>query len=326
MKIIFIITEVLILVILIQACKKEEDKPKLPVVSTTAITEITRTSANSGGNITNDGGAEIISRGVCWGTSTNPTVSGSKTTDGTGKGSFASSIMGLEANTLYYVKAYATNSVGTAYGNEISFNTLELRDADGNIYTTIAIGSQLWMVENLKTTKYNDEIQIPNETDNQAWISLITPAYCWYNNDINNKDTYGALYNWYTVNTNKLCPAGWHVPTVEEWTIMESFLGESEAGGKIKSVGTIEDGNGLWRSPNLGANNSSGFSAVPSGRRYYVTGEFENLGYFSYWWSSTASGDLSSAGASAAVYSEKIMYRGFTQLWSGYSVRCIQDY
>jgi len=169
-----------------------------PTVTTTVITSTTTTSSISGGNISNDGGAAVISRGVCWGTSSNPTISlPTKTSDGSGTGSFSSAITSLTANTLYYVRAYATNSAGTAYGDEVLLKTYTgtVYDVDGNLYNTVTIGTQVWMVENLKVTKYNDGTDIPNVSNNSSWSSTISPAYCWYNNSSSYKATYGALYN-----------------------------------------------------------------------------------------------------------------------------------
>ena len=201
----------------------------LPTVTTTAASSITSSTASSGGNVTSDGGSTITARGVCWGTSGGPTIAGSKTTETGTTGIFTSSLASLTAGATYYVRAYATNSSGTSYGNEISFTTLSfngiifnpnltygsITDKDGNVYRTIQIGTQVWMAENLKTTKYNDGNSIPNVTDNTTWRNLATPAYCYYNNDgVTNKSIYGALYNWFTVNTGKLCPTGWHVPAL----------------------------------------------------------------------------------------------------------------
>jgi uncharacterized protein (TIGR02145 family) len=100
-----------------------------------------------------------------------------------------------------------------------------VKDIDGNVYKTVTIGKQVWMAENLKTAKYNDGKTIPLVTDNTEWSNLSAPAYCWYNNDIANKEVYGALYNWYTVNTNKVCPKGWHIPIDAEWTTLTTYLG-----------------------------------------------------------------------------------------------------
>ena len=159
-----------------------------------------------------------------------------------------------------------------------------IKDGDGNVYTSVKIDTQVWIVENLKTTKYNDGIAIPLVTDNSDWGNLTTSAYCWYTNDAAaNKSTYGSIYNWYAVNTGKLCPTGWHVPTDEEWTILINYLGGgSVAGNKLKEAGTIH-----WISPNAGTN-ESGFTALPGGRRTSA-GIYVSLTDYGYWWSSTES-------------------------------------
>jgi uncharacterized protein (TIGR02145 family) len=134
-------------------------------------------------------------------------------------------------------------------------------DIEGNDYTTVTIGTQTWMGENLKTTKLTDGESIPKITENAAWPNLATPAYCWYNNDETaHKKIYGALYNWYTVNTGKLCPTGWHIPSDDEWKTMIAFLGGAEAGNKLQEVGTTH-----WTTQNEGATNKSGFTALPGG-------------------------------------------------------------
>jgi uncharacterized protein (TIGR02145 family) len=157
-------------------------------------------------------------------------------------------------------------------------------DIDGNVYHTVTIGTQTWMVENLKTTHYRDGEAIPYVTDSAIWNGLSTPAYCFYNNDaVANKATYGALYNWYTASSPKLCPVGWHVPTDAEWTTLMTYLGgQIVAGGKLKEQGTAH-----WNSPNTGADNSTGFTAVPGGCRTMGLIQFYEIGTFGYWWSST---------------------------------------
>ncbi|MGA2408438.1 MAG: FISUMP domain-containing protein [Bacteroidales bacterium] len=310
----------------------------VPAIGTKAISNITSTNATCGGIITNNCGSNVIARGVVWSTSENPTIANSKTNDGTGTGSFTSNLTGLTANSTYYVRAYATNSVGTGYGNQVSFTTQtsggigiifnpnlkygSISDIDGNIYKTITIGTQTWMAENLKTINYNDGTSIPSVTDGVAWIGLSTPGFCWYNNDaVTYKSTYGALYNWYAINTGKLCPTGWQVATEAEWNALSDYLnGEMVAGGKLKETGLSH-----WSNPNTSATNESGFTALPGGYRVGngYGGAYSDIGENGYWWLAT---EISSTSA----WSRNISYNynsvsnigNFKQ--AGYSVRCIQ--
>jgi len=184
----------------------------------------------------------------------------------------------------------------------------------------VTIGTQVWMKENLKTTKYNDGIAIHNVMDSTSWIALTTPAYCWYKNDAATyKITYGALYNWYTVNTGNLCPSGWHVPNKEEWDVLALYLGgDPSAGGKLKEAGTNH-----WLSPNLGATNESGFTGLPGGQRD-DKGTFLMNGNAGFWWTITLS-------YSDWAYSRELDY-DYSHFFSfndkiktGFSVRCIKD-
>ncbi len=168
--------------------------------------------------------------------------------------------------------------------NETLLNA-QLSDIEGNTYKTVKIGSQLWMAENLKTTMYNDGTPIPVVSDSSAWRKLKVPACCFYDNKMSNKNTYGVLYNWYTVKTNKLCPNGWHVPDELEWNLLTGYLGQFNiAGGKLKEKGT-----GHWKSPNTGATNEAGFTALPGGYRY-GGGQFAGIGEIGHWWSSVETG------------------------------------
>ena len=199
-----------------------------------------------------------------------------------------------------------------------------ITDIDSNVYHTVTIGSQVWMVENLKTIRYNDSTEIPLITDNSAWENLNTPGYCWYNNDTANKNNYGALYNWYTINTSKLAPTGWHVPTVAEWTILINFLGGVKiAGGKMKSTGTIQSDSGLWFEPNTGATNSSGFTALPGGYRYF-SGSFDYLTKNAFFWSSSKSIG-SYAWSPILYYNFESVSKGSSLKSYGFSVRCVKD-
>jgi uncharacterized protein (TIGR02145 family) len=194
-----------------------------------------------------------------------------------------------------------------------------ITDIDGNVYHIISIGTQVWMTENLKTTKFSDGTRMDNITDNTAWNNLIAPGYCFYHNDTSNKNTYGGLYNWYAVNTQKICPSGWHVPSDAEWTTLTNYLGgESVAGCKLK-----EAGNRHWISSNAGATNESGFAALPGGNRIF-NGVFEFEGVKGSWWTST-SYDSRTAWQRViyCIYSDVSKNNYFKRF--GFSVRCIKD-
>ncbi len=297
-----------------------------PSITTISTANITQNTASSGGNVTSDGGATVTARGVCWSTSSNPTTANTKTNDGAGTGGFTSSITGLAAGTTYYVRAYAINSVGTNYGNQVSFATIpsnsdgSVSDIDGNTYSTVTIGTQVWMKENLKTTKYNDNTAIPLIADDLTWGFRLSPGYCWLSNDAATyKETYGALYNWYTVNAGKLCPTGWHVPSDSEWITLTTYLGGINfAGDKLKEIGTSH-----WASPNSGATNESGFTALPGGYRS-EGGPFGTTGSIGYWWSSSVkSNGNPMAWQMSSMYS--YVYNYDTTKKFGLSVRCLKD-
>jgi uncharacterized protein (TIGR02145 family) len=299
-----------------------------PTVTTSSADSITPTSATSGGNVTDAGSDPVTARGVCWSTSPNPTVAlSTKTTDGSGSGTYTSSITGLQLSTTYYIRAYATNGVGTGYGSEVTFTTLatgQFTDIDGNVYDTIAIGTQVWMKQNLKTSKYRNGDPIPTNLNNTTWQNTTLGAYAIYDNTAANDNVYGKLYNWYAVADSRgLCPTGWHVPSDAEWTTLENFLGGSSvAGGKMKAVSS------LWDSPNRGATNSSGFTGLPGGLRNFdgpfVFGPNAVFGNEGYWWSST---QHSSTNAwyrylrYDSAYSDRDTYGKM----HGLSVRCVRD-
>jgi uncharacterized protein (TIGR02145 family) len=214
----------------------------------------------------------------------------------------------------------ATNGKTTAVFNTgVTYGTLT--DQDGNVYKTVVIGTQTWMAENLRTTKYNDGTSIANVTGATEWGNLTTGAYCNYNNSINTDTiaTYGRLYNWYAVNTGKLAPEGWHVPTDADWSTLTNYLGgEGAAGGKLKETGITH-----WISPNTGATNETGFTALPGGIRYggYT---FDGIGHNGTWWSATEY-DATNAWSRYMSFGYSDVLRDVSGKEVGFSVRCVRD-
>ncbi|MCX6285307.1 MAG: fibrobacter succinogenes major paralogous domain-containing protein [Bacteroidetes bacterium] len=226
---------------------------------------------------------------------------------------------------MYYVRAYATNTIGTSYGLEVSLTTSgpqTITDIDGNVYHVITLGTQVWMIENLKTTRLNDGSSIQNVTDSYAWCQQTGPGYCWYDNDqASYGNPYGAIYNFYAASSVKLAPAGWHIPTHDEWMVLTDYLGGlAVAGGKMKEAGTSH-----WMSPNTGADNSSGFTALPGGYRSSATGEFHNLGMDGYYWTSTSSGSINAYLQYFYYQSAAVSFRSNASLNDGFPVRCVKD-
>lgn len=295
----------------------------LPVVTTSSVSEITVNTAKGGGTIVDEGIASVTERGICWSLAESPTVTDNKATVNTSTDTYSAIMSGLTAGTTYYVRAFATNSAGTAYGNSVRFFTrgATVTDIDGNVYNTVTIGTQVWMVENLKVTRYSNGDPIANVTGSVSWKGLTTGAYCWYNNDLANKEPYGALYNWYAVNdTRKIAPAGWHVPTEAERALLDSYLGGSSiSGGKLKEAGLTH-----WVSPNTGATNSSDFTGVPAGYRVSGTGSFSSIGYQNYLWSATQN-DASTAFRRQLQYNSASTPSSISHKRSGFSVRLIKD-
>ena len=310
----------------------------VPTITTTTITSITTTTASSGGIINNIGGASVTNKGVCWSTSPNPSIADSHTDDGSGTDIFVSNLTGLTVNTTYYVKAYATNSAGTGYGNEISFNLWlnvpgpGVTDVDGNSYNSVKIGPQIWMKENLKTTRYSDGTPITLVNTTSTWGSLTEAdkAYCWYNDDISNKDIYGALYTWPTAmngatstdnvpsGVQGVCPTGWHLPSNSEWVALANYLGGMNlAGDKLRETGIMH-----WQSPNTGATNETGFTALPGGWRI-IGGTFYNIGTQGKWWTTSNATSYWPWGRFITEGSRlEIDYFGKL---NGFSVRCLKD-
>ncbi|MFC1731113.1 SUMF1/EgtB/PvdO family nonheme iron enzyme [candidate division KSB1 bacterium] len=205
-------------------------------------------------------------------------------------------------------------------------------DIDGNTYQTIKIGDQWWTAENLKVTHYRNGDAIPNVTGDSEWIGLSSGAYSAYNNDESNATVYGYLYNWYAVDDSRgLAPDGWHVPTDDDWKVLEMYLGMSQSevdgvdwrgtdeGGKLKEAGTTH-----WGSPNTGATNESGFTALPGGWRHGSNGSFNSIGLNASFWSSTESSSTH-AWRPYLSYSYSGVNRYYDYKQHGFSVRCVRD-
>ena len=209
----------------------------------------------------------------------------------------------------------------------VGCQTNSVKDIDGNKYKTVKIGNQIWLSENLKATTYNDGTAIPLVKSYDAWAELSTPAYCWYNNDSTNKEVYGALYNWYAVNTKKLCPEGWHVPSDEEWTELRTYLGENGNAGLVLK----ESGTSHWKSPNSDASNTTGFTGLPGGYRDYK-GPFNLVRTDAYWWSSTESYRYISTDSASYIsfyrnlrYDDHDLFRNISDKSFGLCVRCLMN-
>jgi uncharacterized protein (TIGR02145 family) len=314
----------------------------LATLTTLPMGNITATSAVSGGNITGGGGTPVTQRGVCWSTSPNPSTANNTTNEGSGVGSYTSTLTGLVAGSTYYVRAYAINSAGTAYGNQVQFTAAggggadylnpnltygSVTDQNGNTYATIVIGTQEWMAENLRATTYANGDPIPNVTDNTAWTQL-GGAWCNYDNNASYENPYGKLYTWDVA--ENVCPSGWHLPTDAEWNTLVGYLDPAydpnasgpqspTAGGKMKSTGTQ-----YWQAPNTGATNESGFSGLPGGNRSGTGGLFFTLGYGGYWWSASNCA-TQSAWSRNLLNGNASINRNCNDIGNGFSVRCVRD-
>ncbi len=245
----------------------------------------------------------------------------------------SAALTGLDTDTQYYFRLKAVNSEGTVYGGDTLFTSLKtsenylafnpettygtLTDIEGNIYKTVQIGSQTWMAENLRTLKLNDGVDIPYSATAVEWSPLDTASYCWISTDTS---IYGALYNWYTVDTEKLCPEGWSVPSDQDWTDLTNYLGgQAEAGKLLKETGTRH-----WLTSNTNITNDSGFTALPGGYRNH-NGAFGNLSNSSYFWTSTKDEGSETAFFRSLYYGYADVDRSNSNLNNGFSVRCIMD-
>lgn len=348
-----------LLIVLIVSCDTAEKLYNPPVVVTLEVTNITGNAATLGGNVTDDGGLVVTARGLVWSTAENPTttLNGGTIIVGSGLGEFTTEVTGLVAGTKYYVRAYATNDLETAYGQQVNFTTLPttttigegVTDIDGNFYQTVVFGSQEWMAENLKVKRYSNSAQITTGLSNNEWKNTTEGAYAVYpDNGIQGLESsddvlnaYGALYNWFAVSDSRgLCPTGWHVPNDDEWTqlteyILSNFSGVSQSniGNNLKSCRQANSPLGgncstnehpRWNShdSNVGID-SYGFSALPGGVRN-VSGSHSFIGLRGFWWTQTEY-QTSYAWNRTIYFHQGVVDRKASQRNEGLSVRCVKD-
>lgn len=328
-----------ITVILLFVRCTQDPKLSLPKISITGVNSVSETTALIGAEIVDNDGGLIVSCGVCWDSLPNATIMSSKTVDSTTTDRLSSFIKGLKRNKLYYLRAYATNSTGTSYSEEVSFKTTDrISDIDGNEYRTVKIGNQLWLADNLRTTKFNDGSTIPNVTNHNQWISLNTAGYCWYLNNSDFKNPFGGIYNWHAVNSGKLAPTGWHVPTSEEWNELFHFLATHDYGYKgdtsmiakaLADSAYFDILPPFWPSfegspeSDASENNRSGFSGISNAIRDQ-SDDFIEMGYYCIWWSSTSIG--SQIAISRGFLRDSVhVFDLHSPMIDGLSVRCVKD-
>jgi uncharacterized protein (TIGR02145 family) len=245
-----------------------------PTLTTTAASSITKYAASAGGTITSNGGSVITASGICWSTTATPTTSDFKTTDGTTTGTFTSSITGLTAGTTYYVRAYATNAIGTSYGANETFTTLSTPPSQ----TTVLIGTQRWTDKNLEVTTYRNGDAITYAANATQWNAATNAgigAWSYYNWDAENALIYGKLYNWFAVNESRgIAPAGYHIPTAAEYTTLAS-----------NSASSLKSTSSEW-GIQFGTN-TTGFTGLPGGNNNITpNNQFEDKGTSGWFWTS----------------------------------------
>ena len=308
--------------------KSFETLRDIPKVETLEPENIEASSALVGGEIINPGASNIINQGVCYSQENSDPDFDDTCLYYEGDDQIFQILMeDLDPVNQYHVRAFAENDIGYHFGESYSFTTKyeTVTDIDGNEYRILEIGEQVWMIDNLRTTRFSNGDPIPLREENHYWAeetALSEPAYCWYNNDDSYADPYGALYNFEAAaDPRNVCPDGWRVMDNDDRKeLIMGYLGGSAGGGDLKTTGTIEDGTGLWYAPNVDATNESGFSAIPAGLRHPVTG---GMGYHSLMWSSTSFGN--SGIALGLAYNDKWAITYYYGKQYGFSIRCVME-
>lgn len=304
-----------------------------PEVKTHQVHNITCFTAKCDAEVLNNGGKTLKERGVCFSTSPQPTIENSKIKWGIDEGTYTITIGLLNPQTNYFACGYATNKEYSAYGEVIEFttpsdeiifnNSLEygsVTDIDGNVYKTIKIGNQTWMAENLRVTRFNNGDAIKYlDTDNYQFGASLHPTYAWLYHEKNTLGkTFGALYNWYALDTFAICPEGWRVPSENDWkNLFVPQGGSSDAANSLKEKGMTH-----WNFQQYEPTNASGFTALPGGG-FNRFGAFTSFGAYGYWWSSTAT---ETGAIKYNMYNDsRTVYKYDVDKSYGFSVRCIKD-
>ena len=317
-----------------------------PTVTTAAVSSITSVTAVVGGNVTDDGDATVTTRGICYNTTGNPTIADNILPIGSGTGSFSATLSGLTASTVYYVCAYATNSIGTSYGATISFTSADpwtcgistITDYDNNVYNTVQLGTQCWMKENLRTTHYANGTAITLGSSTSSYV-----AYAYHvGGNSSNDVSYGLLYNWYAttkgINSSTdpsgiqgICPNGWHVPSNSEWTKLFNYIGTQSqytcnnnsnnvSKALASKIGWNTNSSTCTPGNTPSNNNSTGFGAMPGG---WYSGSYYSGDSGLYWTATISSG--TSALRIWFAYDNAVVVSGDNSITNGEMVRCLKD-
>jgi uncharacterized protein (TIGR02145 family) len=335
-------------------CTDPENEDGLATVTTASVTEIGSVSAKSGGEVTDKGGSNVVDRGICWSTSPSPTTGDNSENSAWGTGAFESLMLNLSQNTTYYVRAYAINDAGTAYGDQRQFTTQAgitpivvgggVTDMDGNAYASVIIGGKEWMSENLRVSRFNNGNVISHIQPQDEWNVYPngTPAYCWFRNDPGNDLLFGKLYNGYVVeDPRNCCPSGWHVPSGEEWEALENHLlmnGYNYDGTNIANLlaKSVASTSGWFNSADAGnpgndpqSNNTSGFNGRPAGGRFldYFGShyQFSAEGESASWWGRPFSQYQSLSTAGISYGAPWFSVGDADDNRSARSIRCVKD-
>lgn len=299
---------------------KTLNKITLPNITTKAVNYNSYMEVFTGGDITDNGGGTILEKGICWSSSQNPTINNSKIIFTGNNNSYDIKIKENTIGIMYYARAYAKNSAGISYGNQVAFISGNFTDIDGNIYGSVKLGNQIWMKQNLRTKKYSNGDAIPYKDWNNNQEGRYAPS-----NHPNTLSRYGYMYNWYAaIDWRNPCPSGWSVPLSSDWRTLNSFLGGSSvAGKKLKSK---EKTTYNWH--NYSSNtNETNFSAFPNGYLSSNGSDYNQITYQGHFWTkSEGMINFSYYGVGAVMYdsSDKVTVDNYNKS-SGKAIRCIYE-